>query len=232
MVAVMLPFIRRGRRLRTTEVADTTTSLSERLVTWAIAVAGWAFPGLGGTVLGWWSTAQFALPLAVTIGVVAAVAIRVWWLNERRIGLSNVATAFAVPEGVSTLPLGPTPDATTYVDSKPPRSLEDRVAVLERAKDATDRTGAELTKLDGKIADVATDAKERINQACALFERHYDKLKAQQEAIWRAVQAREAELKLRSLNDEAAGLARRLLRANVGDYTTDGTPADFAAAWA
>lgn len=50
---------------------------------WAVAIAGWAFPGLGGAVLGWWSNAQIALPFAVGFGVIVAAVLRWAWINEQ-----------------------------------------------------------------------------------------------------------------------------------------------------
>lgn len=211
------------RRWRSVEVFDTITSLAERFgldkaETWLFLKFGAATVfGVGG----WWTQGLF-----VGLGLALAVYVMLWVAQREQ-----ARAAPTLPDRLFTAPLGPTPNATLHVDNKPPRSLEERVAALEGMKDAVDCARTELSRLDGKIVDVEGITNDRIKEARELFGRLFNELRTRQDAIWRAVQAREAELKLRSLNDEAAGLAKRLLRADAGDYRTDGTPADFAAAW-
>ncbi len=98
----MLRFLQSLRRWRSAETADTATSLWERFLPTPREIIVGVGTVLTSAGLGWWAAVQSALPFGVVAGIVAAVAFRVWWLNER--GARAPAAVVVGPPEAHALP--------------------------------------------------------------------------------------------------------------------------------
>ena len=106
------------------------------------------------------------------------------------------------------------------------------VALREAVRSVSDRAGAEREALERKIADAELVATERIDKAKQLFGRLFDELRGRQDALVRALRARDAARELRELSEAEARLFTKLMRADRADYEGDETGINLIVGWA